>query len=70
MNNEHYGIYLIILLDYICTSKDYKFNFNLNYEEYPLKIYVLKASKHHKGIYYNIYPNESYSICIVLKLFV
>ena len=42
MHNEHYGIYLIILLDYICTSKDYKFNFNMNYGEYPLKKYVLK----------------------------
>ena len=45
MNNEHYGIYLIILLDYICTSKDYKFNFNMNYKEYPLKKYVLNVIK-------------------------
>ena len=44
MHNEHYGIYLIILLDYICISKDYKFNFNMNYGEYPLKKYVLKKN--------------------------
>ena len=44
MNNEHYEIYLIIFLDYICTSNDYKFNFNMNYEEYQLKKYILKTS--------------------------
>ena len=44
MNNEHDEIDLIVLLDYICTSKDYKFNFNMNYEEYPLNKYVLKTS--------------------------
>ena len=44
MNNEHDEIDLIVLLDYICTSKDYKCNFNMNYEEYPLNKYVLKTS--------------------------
>ena len=45
MNNEHDRIDFIILLDYACTSKDYKCNFNTNYEEYPLKKYVLVLQK-------------------------
>ena len=44
MNNELDEIYLIVLLDDICISKDYKCNFNMNYEKYILKQYVLKTS--------------------------
>ena len=43
MNNEHDEIDLIVLFYYICTFKDYKCSSNMNYEEYPLKKYVLKS---------------------------
>ena len=44
MNNEHDGKKFTVLLGYICTSKDYKYSFNMNYEDYLLKKYVLEAS--------------------------
>ena len=33
------GINHIVLLDSICTSKDYKCSFDMEYEDYPLKKY-------------------------------
>ena len=44
MNNKHEELHIIVLLDYTCISKDYKCSYNMNYEEYPLMKYVIKAS--------------------------
>ena len=69
MNNGHDEIDLIVLLDYICTSKDHKCNFNMNNERTSIKEKCTKSIIK-LSLLQHLPKQELWYLRIILKLFV